>query len=87
MDSEFYDALLILFQSHNDVLDDHKTLTMKEYQKQAGRLETRMCIEHKDQVCSLGCGVCLSVFCSSCITPHIICRSGKSIFYRSISGY
>ena len=87
MDSEFYDALLILFQSHNDVLDDHETLTMKEYQKQAGRLETRMCREHKDQVYSLGCGVCLSVFCSSCITPLNICTSGKSKCYKCIGGY
>ena len=65
------------FQSHADLNEDHKTLTIEEYRKQAGRLETRMCREHKDQVYSLGCGACLSVFCSSCITPHNICSNGK----------
>ena len=78
--------LIIFLQSHNDLLDGHETLKIEEYQKQSGRLETRMCREHKDQIYSLGCGACLSVFCLACITPFNICRDGKSLHHRCISG-
>ena len=66
-------------QHHDEVHDDHETLTIDEYRRQAGRLETRMCTEHKEHPYILGCGVCLSVFCSKCISPANTCKMGKLI--------
>ena len=53
-------------------------MTIVEYKKNAGRLETRICEEHKDQPYILGCAGCLSVFCSECFAVHNICNRGKS---------
>ena len=59
--------------------DDHETLTIEVYRKQAGRLETRMCREHKNTAYSVGCSVCLAVMCSSCISSTNLCKQGKSM--------
>ena len=52
-------------------------MKMDEYKRQAGRLETRMCKEHKEQVYIVGCSVCLAVLCSSCMTPLNRCNHGE----------
>ena len=59
--------------------DDHETLTIEVYRKQAGKVETRMCKKHKDTAYSVGCGVCLAVMCSSCISSTNLCKQGKSM--------
>ena len=59
------------------MLEDHETLTIEAYRKQAGKLETRMCREHKETAYSVGCSVCLAVLCSSCISSTNLCKQGK----------
>ncbi|XP_067930178.1 E3 ubiquitin-protein ligase TRIM56-like [Watersipora subatra] len=65
-------------ESHNDFHEDHVAVTIIEYTKRAGQLETRNCAKHKTQVYSLGCEVCLQVFCLSCISPGNSCGRGQS---------
>ncbi|XP_067930938.1 E3 ubiquitin-protein ligase TRIM56-like [Watersipora subatra] len=64
-------------ESHNDFHEDHVAVTIIEYTKRAGQLETRNCAQHKTQVYSLGCEVCLQVFCLSCISPGNTCERGQ----------
>ena len=52
-------------------------MTIVEYKKNAGRLETRICEEHKDQPYILGCAGCLSVFCSECFVDDKMCNDGE----------
>ena len=62
-------------------------MTIVEYKKNAGRLETRICTEHKDQPYILGCAGCLSVFCSECFADTNICDNGESCAYTIVGAH
>ncbi|XP_067931044.1 E3 ubiquitin-protein ligase TRIM56-like [Watersipora subatra] len=64
-------------ESHNDVHDDHVTLSISEYVEKAEQMETRACEKHPTQAYSLGCRSCLDVFCLSCASPQNTCKEGK----------
>ncbi|XP_067931041.1 uncharacterized protein [Watersipora subatra] len=62
---------------HDEINDGHVTLTITEYVEQAGRLETRNCEKHNTEAYTFGCGICLTAFCFSCISPTNTCKLGK----------
>ncbi|XP_067931008.1 uncharacterized protein [Watersipora subatra] len=63
---------------HNELHDEHTTVPIRQYAEQAERLETRYCTEHKTESYTLGCENCLTVFCTSCISPKNTCKKGKA---------
>ena len=64
-------------QFHNELHEEHTSMTIDRYKSEANKLETRMCAEHENQALGLGCHVCLSVFCNKCISDEQACADGK----------
>ncbi|XP_067929936.1 uncharacterized protein [Watersipora subatra] len=64
-------------ESHNDLHEDHVALAITKNFKEHAQLEIRNCAQHPSHAYSLGCSVCLQVFCLSCITPGNTCNEGR----------
>jgi len=60
------------------VCDDHRKMTISDYRIQAKRLERRVCPKHTDQQISLGCRVCVQLFCMQCLSGIESCVGGKT---------
>ncbi|XP_067931006.1 E3 ubiquitin-protein ligase TRIM56-like [Watersipora subatra] len=63
---------------HDELMNQHDTLTIRQYAEQAERLETRYCAEHITESYTLGCDNCLNVFCTSCISLTNACAKGQA---------
>jgi len=50
---------------------------MTEYKARAAKLEKRRCETHADVEYTLGCKVCLKLFCIQCESTAGVCVDGK----------
>ena len=68
--SQFDLLCVYVLQAHNFALDDHKRITMDEYEKEYRKVEIRRCETHTDQAYSVACNKCNQVFCATCVTVN-----------------
>jgi len=66
-------------QSHDDTNDDHQKMTISDYRIQAKRLERRVCPKHTAYPYSLGCKVCIQLFCVQCVSSGNLCVGGEKV--------
>ena len=66
-----------LLQEHDNLLDDHRKISIEEYSVQATNSHLRFCEQHEDQPYTMGCRVCHKLICTTCISNPGICSNGK----------
>jgi len=69
------------------VSEEHSRIDMTEYKACAAKLEKRMCETHADVEYSLGCKVCLKLFCIQCVPTAGVCVDGKCLFSCLLAMY
>ena len=64
-------------QGHDELLDDHRKISIEEYSVQATNSHLRFCEQHGDQPYTMGCRVCHKLICTTGISNAGICSKGK----------
>jgi len=67
--------MISLLQKHEEVSDDHQTLTIQEYRANANKMKVKFCDKHEDQPYNAGCRDCLSLCCVKCLSGLKNCTS------------
>jgi len=75
----FNKYIFCYIQSHDDTSDDHQKMTISDYRIQAKRVEKRVCPKHTAYLYSLGCRVCVQLFCVQCVSPSNLCGGGTKV--------
>jgi len=60
-------------------------MTISDYRIQVKRLERKVCPKHTAHTYSLGCKVCIQLFCVQCASASNFCVGGKKILVKVIN--
>ena len=68
---------MLLFKWHNEGIDDHNFLAIRDYLDSSFAEEQRYCQTHKAQVLNIGCKQCWMIFCPECLSTAGTCDNGE----------
>ena len=56
-----------MFQLHQEFHEDHVTMDIKEFEKQAKKHSKKVCILHNNQTLKFYCRQCSKILCDDCL--------------------
>lgn len=68
--------MVLMLQMHKLFAPKHNVILIKDYLASSVSREIKSCDKHKSEILSIGCGVCLKVICTKCLSAIGACKNG-----------